>query len=137
MSTIQRARLYDQEEHLSAAFESYLAAIELGEAGAEDYIAASFLGFIFQDFGVSRKLGIPDATVDDSREMMKPLLDLCERRFGASEEIEFWRKYYDLILEGRAEFDEYCQNYLSRRKRVPAPVTEKERYLGSLERNRS
>ncbi len=132
MSKIDNARSSDDEGNIERAYELYLEAISEGEVEMGDYLNASFIAFIFQDFGVSSAKKIPDSLIDEAWKKMYELLDMCESKFGRQKEIDFWRSYYRLILEGQEENNERCQRYLSSLNKINNPRTEKDRYINSV-----
>ena len=133
-SLISVARKLDEEGEAEKAFNAYLLAFEKGEGVFYDYINASFLAFIFQDFGFSNQKKIASEVIDEAYLEMTRILDKGDDLFGVSEESEFWRKYYCLILNGKSEYDAFCQEFLANLKDVGPPVNEKIRYLKSLRR---
>lgn len=132
MTKINNAKSNDEEGNIERAYELYLEAISEDEAEMGDYLNASFIAFIFQDFGVSNAKNIPDNLIDQSWTEMYTLLDVCESKFGQQKEIDFWRRYYKLILEGQEINDELCQKYLSSLTKITNPKTEKDRYINSI-----
>tara|TARA_R100000306_G_C4355333_1_gene132405 strand:+ start:878 stop:1117 length:240 start_codon:yes stop_codon:yes gene_type:complete len=58
------------------------------------------LAFLFQDYGFSNFKKISKVQVDLAWSYMNKSLDLCEEEFGASPVINFWKKYYSMIILG-------------------------------------
>ena len=86
---IEEARKHDKDVKLLPAYEKYLAAITKKQSQKHDYINASFLAFIFQDFGVTRQHNIPSEVIDQAWHKVYSLLDEYEDSFDRDSESIF------------------------------------------------
>ena len=96
-----KAKSFELQDIPSKAFDYYCKAIDSEESlDFDDYVNFSVLSFLFQDYGYSSSNEISKEQVDLAWSYMKKSLELCEDKYGKSSVINFWKKYYDMILLG-------------------------------------
>jgi hypothetical protein len=134
-SKIELARELDINGQSEDALNTYLDAFSQEDCEPIDYINASFLCFIFQDFGFTNKKRISPEAIDKAAAEMIRLLDVCDALFGPSKDTSFWRKYYALILNNEIEHDYFCQDFLSKIATPQPPMNERERYINSIKQS--
>ena len=104
MNHLERAKIYEAQDKLADAFDEYCLAIEKSEEiEEEDYINASFLAFIFQDYGYAEGKNIPVEKAGEAYPKIYAILKASEEKYGCTSQIDFWCKYYSHILEGVEE----------------------------------
>lgn len=101
MNYLEKARGFELKDVPSAAFDCYCQAIEKNEdIEFDDYINFSVLAFLFQDYSYSSSNEISAEQVGLAWSYMNEALNQCEIKYGRSPIINFWKKYYDMILLG-------------------------------------
>ncbi|MFK5949125.1 MAG: hypothetical protein QM500_10210 [Methylococcales bacterium] len=113
MSKITEARQYDQDNKPINAMDMYHLSIQNKTAEFSDYINASVLSFVFQDYGYSMHHNLPDKYVDNAWTTMYEYLDKAESLYGTDSEIKFWRKFYKIILDCEDQNDQEFIEYLN------------------------
>lgn len=100
MTFLQIARIAENENRATLAFESYLAAMLNNEKlELDDYVNFSFLAFLIQDCGFIKEHEVPQSIIDVSWNWIFDALKECEYIFGKTVLVEFIRKFYKSILE--------------------------------------
>lgn len=96
-----KAKSFELKGIPSEAFDFYCQAIDSNESlEFDDYINFSVLAFLFQDYGYASSNEISTEQVDLAWSYMHKSLELCEVKYGESPIINFWKKYYAMILLG-------------------------------------
>jgi len=129
---IETARNYDRLGDPVNAYTNYLLAITNNQADLDDYINVSVIMFLFQDAGYSIEHNVPDDMGNDSWLGMFKTLEECESKFCSTDELMFWKKYFNLILLGHDEYGDECDKYMAGLKSISKPINEKWRYVESL-----
>ena len=80
---------------------------------------------------------IDDELIDHSYKNLYWYIDECESKHGETAETSFWRKYFNLILDGETQYEEDCNQYLESLNLPTPPKTEMDRYLVSVLESRS
>ena len=108
----KKARRLDGDEKQLEAAEAYEKAIRYGEADAEDYVNLFVLYFEFLDPGNPLNINWSSEKLDEVWGRALEVLDQSERRFGATTETAFWRKYFLFIHRGDNAFERLAKNLL-------------------------
>lgn len=149
---LEKARNFELKDDPSKAFDCYSQAIDSEESlDFDDYINFSVLAFLFQDYGYSSSNEISKEQVDLAWSYMNASLELCELKYSKSPTIDFWKKYYAMILLGELISEDellvfinsgvkeaaFCMSSNQKNKEtimdnIVKPKTFKERYIMSM-----
>ncbi|GAB1266396.1 hypothetical protein [Aurantivibrio infirmus] len=113
MDNLNKARNYDLYDDPNEALNFYLRAVEDETAELSDYINASVIAFLCQDYGYSSDKKLPQKLIDMAWSEMFALLDKAEVKFGKNPNLSFWKNYFGVILLGKRGIKKECRDYLS------------------------
>ena len=119
MSAKSRAKEFDSRERPVEAAASYEEAITATEADIEVYLNLVVLYLVCLDFGYSSYHRLTNEFIKRASSRIPALLAEAERRFGASNEIQFWRYYASYLRGSEPEFQRCLQLAKVGPSRVP------------------
>ena len=115
MNEIEIAIEKDISHQYSDAVYHYINSIR-DENNLDAYINLAFLYWIFQDYGFFSNNKIPNELRDTGYEEFLNIIKLGLEKFPNDTELNFWEKYFQLILFGEDFSEQDCKNLLERYK---------------------
>jgi hypothetical protein len=94
------ARSFDLAERPFEASAAYERAIDAGECDLEVYLDLAVLYWVSTDCGFYCHHRLSEEFIATAEARSRELLSEAEQRFGPSNEVEFWRLYFDFITYG-------------------------------------
>lgn len=111
MTVLDQARELDAEDDRLAAARAYEEALQVGNSNLDVLLDLAVLYFTLLDTGEASALRLDQTFLDQAWERANEILHEAKERFGENSEVEFWRRYFALIVLGEESFVDACRRF--------------------------